>query len=433
MEAIICIIHTMASTSPTPGIPRSFLIIWIGQAFSLLGSALVQFALVWWLASTTNSATVLALATLAALLPQVLLGPLAGALVDRWSRRRVMVASDALVAAATLVLAFLFARGWAGVGAIYALLALRSLGAAFQWPAMQASTTLMVPRASLARVGGFNQLLGGIAAIFIPPLGALAMMSLPMPAILAIDVATAIPAIAPLLFIAIPQPARTPPPAGGKPGVWADMREGMLFILRWRPLLILCGIGVMIYMLGRAAGSLTPLMVLDRFGGGAPELAAWQAAAGVGAVIGGLILGVWGGFRRRIVTQMLALALDGLVLVVIALLPASAFAAALPAIFAVGLLESIVLGLGGAIAQALIPPEMQGRVLSLVASLTQGLAPFGLLVAGPVADSFGVQTWWIAGGIVIAAMGIVTLFIPSVVHVEDAGAPVPPGTTGAAG
>jgi DHA3 family macrolide efflux protein-like MFS transporter len=415
----------MASDSPTPKIPGSFLIIWIGQAFSLLGSALVQFALVWWLASTTNSATVLALATLAALLPQILLGPLAGALVDRWSRRWVMAASDALVAAATLVLAFLFARGWAGAGAVYALLALRSLGAAFQWPAMQASTTLMVPRAGLARVGGFNQLLGGIAAIFIPPLGALAMMSRPMPAILAIDVATAIPAIPPLLFIAIPQPARTPL-AGGKPSVWADMREGMLFILRWKPLLILCGIGVMIYMLGRAAGSLAPLMVLDRFRGGAPELAAWQAAAGLGAVIGGLILGVWGGFRRRIVTQMLALALDGLVLVVIALLPATALAAALPAIFAVGLLESIVLGLGGAIAQALIPPEMQGRVLSLVASLTQGLAPFGLLLAGPVADAFGVQTWWIAGGIVIAAMGIVTLFIPSVMHVEETPAPQSP-------
>lgn len=415
----------MAANLPDGKIPRSFLIVWTGQAFSLLGSALVQFALVWWLTSTTGSATVLSLATLAALLPQILLGPFAGALVDRWNRRAVMIAADSLIAAATLFLAFLFWRGLAGVASIYALLVVRSIGSAFHWPAMQASTTLMVPREHLSRVGGLNQLLGGTAAIFIPPLGALAMMALPMQTILAIDVATAVPAIAPLLVIAIPQPVRKPAPEGpgGKPGVWADMREGMLFILGWKPLLILCGIGILIYMLGRAAGSLAPLMVLDHFRGGAPELGAWEAAAGIGTVIGGIILSLWGGFRRRIVTQMLALALDGLLLIAIALIPSAYFAAALPAIFAVGFLESIVLGLSGAIAQALIPPEMQGRVLSLISSITQGLAPLGLLLAGPVADTFGVEIWWSAGGIVIAAMGITTLCIPSVVHVEDTAAP----------
>ena len=203
------------------------------------------------------------------------------------------------------------------------------------------------------------------------------------------------------------------------------MREGLLFIIRWKPLLILCVISVFIYMLGRAAGALTPLMVLDHFRGGAPELGAWQAAAGIGTVIGGIILSVWGGFRRRILTQMLALALDGMVIVAIALIPSTNFAAAIPAIFAVGFLESIVLGLGGAIAQAVIPPGMQGRVLSLIASITQGLAPLGLLAAGPVADTFGVEVWWIAGGIVIALMGITALLIPSVMHMEDAAAPIP--------
>jgi DHA3 family macrolide efflux protein-like MFS transporter len=403
-------------------LPFPFLVLWTGQAFSLLGSALVQFALVWWLTAATGSATVLSLATLAALLPQILLGPLAGALVDRWNRRLVMIFADGLTALSTLLLAYLFHRGSAGVPAVCALLAFRSLCAAFQWPAMQASTTLMVPRAHLARVGGLNQLVGGVAAIFVPPLGALAMASLPMPTILLIDVLTAVPAVGPLPFLRVPQPVRAS--GAAKATVGADLREGLLFILRWRPLVILCGIGVGIYMLGRAAGSLAPLMVVDRFGGGAPQLAAWQAAAGIGAVAGGLILSVWGGFRRRVFTQMTALALDGGMLIVLALLPSGSFGFALAAIFAVGLLESIVLGTSGALAQALVPPEMQGRVLSLIASITQGLAPFGLLVAGPVADAYGVHVWWLAGGIVIAAMGIVALFIPSVMRVEDS---KPPG------
>jgi len=167
---------------------KPFLIIWIGQAFSLLGSQLVQFALVWWLTRTTGSATMLALATLAALLPQILIGPFAGALVDRWSRRRVMIVADIAIALATLGLAVLFWLNVAQVWNIYVLLLIRATGAAFHWPAMQASTPLMVPQKHLSRVAGLNQTLSGLAGILIPPLGALAIEVLPMQGVLAIDV-----------------------------------------------------------------------------------------------------------------------------------------------------------------------------------------------------------------------------------------------------
>jgi DHA3 family macrolide efflux protein-like MFS transporter len=158
---------------------RPFLIVWLGQACSLLGSQLVQFALVWWLTKTTGSATTLALASLAALLPQILIGPLAGALVDRWSRRTIMIVADTAIALATLVLAALFWLDVAAVWNIYVLLLIRATGAAFHWPAMQASTTLMVPEKHLARVAGLNQTLAGVAGIFIPPCGALAIEVLP--------------------------------------------------------------------------------------------------------------------------------------------------------------------------------------------------------------------------------------------------------------
>jgi len=98
------------STVPERWAPK-FFIIWAGQAFSLVGSALVQFALVWWMTKTTGSATVLATATLVALLPQILLGPFVGALVDRWNRRVIMIVADTFIAAATGVLIVLFSTG----------------------------------------------------------------------------------------------------------------------------------------------------------------------------------------------------------------------------------------------------------------------------------------------------------------------------------
>jgi DHA3 family macrolide efflux protein-like MFS transporter len=401
---------------------RTFLIIWSGQALSLLGSQLVQFALVWWLTRTTGSATILALASLAAILPQILLGPWAGALVDRWPRRTVMLVADTGIALATMALAVLFWLNRAGVGSIYALLLLRACGGAFHWPAMQASTTLMVPRAHLARVGGLNQILSGAANIIIPPLGALAMEVLPMQGILAIDVVTALPAILSLLVIAIPQPLRQE--AGGKRAtVWADMQEGWRMVWGWKALLMLAGVGIMINLLGRAAGTLTPLLVMKDFGGGALQLGMWQAAAGVGTIAGGTVLSLWGGFRRRVVTQMLALILDGMVIVVIAVLPRDAFPLAVALILSVGFLEAIIFGMGGALFQMLVPPQMQGRVFAWLLSVTQLLTPLGLLLAGPVADAWGVRTWWVMTGIMLVVMGASALLLPPVVHIEERGQP----------
>ena len=129
-----------------------FFAVWTGQAFSLLGSQLVQFALIWWLTKTTGSATVLATASLVGLLPQVIVGPLAGAFVDRWNRRITMIVADFLVALATLGLIFLFYTGMVQVWHVYLIMLLRATAGGFQWPAMQASTSLMVPKENLSRI-----------------------------------------------------------------------------------------------------------------------------------------------------------------------------------------------------------------------------------------------------------------------------------------
>ena len=154
---------------------RRFFVIWGGEACSLVGSALVQFALVWWLTIETGSATVLAFAMMMAMLPQIVIGPFAGALVDRWNRRHVMIFADIGIAFATVILIALFALDVVQVWHIYVVLLVRSAGGAFHWPAMSASTTLMVPKKHLARVGGLNQAISGAVSIVAPALGAILM------------------------------------------------------------------------------------------------------------------------------------------------------------------------------------------------------------------------------------------------------------------
>lgn len=150
-----------------------FALIWLGQAFSLVGSGLAGFAIIWWLTATTGSATVLATATLAALLPGILIGPLAGPLIDRWDRRTVIIVADLTGALGAAVLAVLFWADTLAIWHVYLIMALRSLAGAFHWPAMQASISLMAPERHLARIGGLNQMLQGATHIAAPPLGAL--------------------------------------------------------------------------------------------------------------------------------------------------------------------------------------------------------------------------------------------------------------------
>ena len=157
-----------------------FWVIFTGQAFSLFGSRLVQFAIVWWITSNLGSASALALASIMAILPQVFLGPFAGVFVDRLDKRRVLILADLSVAALVLILAFLYMYGIVQIWHIYIIMFLRSLGGAFQWPAMQTTTALMVPKEHLSRVSGFNQALLGMANILAPPMGALLLEFLPL-------------------------------------------------------------------------------------------------------------------------------------------------------------------------------------------------------------------------------------------------------------
>jgi DHA3 family macrolide efflux protein-like MFS transporter len=395
-----------------------FSIVFTGQAFSLFGSRLVQFALVWWLTMESKSASVLAFASIMAILPQVLLGPFAGTLVDRWKRRTILMVSDAVIALAVVLLAFLYARGSVQVWHIYALMAIRSLGGAFQWPAMQASTSLMVPEEHLSKVSGLNQSLQGLANIVAPPLGALLLELMPIQNILVIDVSTAILAIGPLLFISIPQPKRETP-ATGSSSVLTDFREGFRFIWSWKGLMMIVGMALVINLLTSPAFSLLPILVTNHFDGGAIELAWFQSANGMGMIAGGILLGIWGGFRSRVKTAMSAMTIMGGGLLLFSFLAKDAFLIGVGLLFVFGTMNSIANASFFALLQATVPAGIQGRVFTLMMSLIMSMTPVGLALAGPVADLLGLRIWYTVAGVVMMVISVGALFVPTIRNLEE--------------
>ncbi|GAB4441638.1 MAG: MFS transporter [Anaerolineae bacterium] len=402
---------------------RPFFTIWIGQAFSLIGSSLVQFALVWWLTAKTGSATVLAVATLIALLPDILLAPVAGALVDRWNRRIVILVADSAIGLVSLLLAFLFITDSAQVWHICVVMLARAAAGAFHWPAMEASTSLMVPERHLSRVAGLNQAMNGVVTVVSPPLGALLYAALPIHQILFVDVGTALLAVIPLLFIPLPQPPRAAAPteAGAAPAasVWRDVRDGFRYIAAWRGLMILMGIGMAVNFLMEPAFALAPILVTNHFGGEALELAWLESAWGVGMAVGGLLLGVWGGFKRRIVTTLVGMVGLGVGVLVLGLAPASAFWMGLVGLFITGCMMPVASGPLHAIMQATVEPGMQGRVLSTFSAVVWAVSPAGLLIVGPVADAVDVRVPYIAGGLALVLLGIAGFFIPALMRIEQ--------------
>ena len=401
--------------------PR-FFTIWGGQACSLFGSALVQFALVWYLTRETGSATVLATATLASFLPQVVLGPFAGAFVDRWNRRITMIVADSLIALSTLGLVWLFAADRVETWHIYAIMAIRAMGGAFHWPAMSASTSLMAPKEHLARISGMNQTLRGIINIVAPPLGAVLIELISTQNVLLIDVGTAALAVLPLLFISIPQPGSKTQPTGGeakKTSYWQDLGAGFTYVKSNKGVLGIMLIAMALNLLIGPVSSFIPLMVTKTFNGGALELGWVESLFGVGTIIGGVILSAWGGFKRRILTSLSGMAAAGIGILVMGLAPADMFYLFLAGAFFWGFMMVFGNGPVAAIYQACVEPGMQGRVFSLLEAGGPAMMPLGLLIAGPASEYTGIRFWFILAGTAQFLMPIAASFVPDIMNIEE--------------
>jgi DHA3 family macrolide efflux protein-like MFS transporter len=259
----------------------------------------------------------------------------------------VLILADAIIALVAVALVYLYTVDAVRVWHIYAGMFIRAITDGFQWPAMQASTSLMVPEKHLTRVAGLNQTLRGAMNIVAPPMGALLLSLMPLQSIMAIDVGSAALAIICLFFVHIPQPESQAPDATSEerePSLWQNMREGWHYMWNWPGLVAVGVIATVLNFLLNPAFSLLPLLVTNHFHGEAIHLGWLESAWGVGMVLGGLILGVWGGFRRRVFTSLMGIVGMGVGVLIVGLVPGETFWLALAALFLAGLMNPMANG-----------------------------------------------------------------------------------------
>ncbi len=381
---------------------------------SLLGSALVEFALAWYLTIKTGSATVLATAVMVALLPQVILGPFIGPLIDRWDRKKIIIGADLAIALITVGLVVLFYLDAIQVWHIYVAMIARAIGQAFHFPAMQATIPLIVPAKHLVRISGLTQMFQGIINIAAPPAGALLISLFPLQGVLAIDIVTAAIAITCLAIVTIPKTIRTAGTVATT--VIKEMIQGFRYIWAWKGLRILMILSALLNLFLIPPFTLLPILVTTHLEGDVLKLGWLEAAFGVGVILGGLILGAWGGFKKSMVTVLLGVAVSGAAIIVLGFTSMSLFMLGIAACFIIGAGLTFANAPVLAIMQKVVANDMQGRIFSLLGAIGAAATPLGLIIAGPLADSFGISILYFIAGIATLLLCISAAFIPSVMN-----------------
>lgn len=392
---------------------RTFLIIFTGQAFSLLGTSAAGFALVWWLTAKTGSASVLAYASIAAILPQALLGPLVGPFIDRWDRRLTMIIADLSIALTSLGLLVAFASGEPSVTLVMVVIGLRSAASAFQVPASQAAVPMYVPPSELMRVAGWNFFMGSGVTMAGPVLGAFLMTATSIASVMAIDILGAALAVVSLLVVRIPHPQRSEAEVVAR-GFVAEFAEGWRELIRHRGLLDLTLLLAAVTLLYMPLNALFPLMTFAHFGGGAAAASYVELAFGAGMLLGSLAIGTLTQRSSAVSLIGMGIIFIGCMLAVSGMLPVSAFWLFVVLCVMMGLSVPLFSAPITALFQGLIDPAKLGRVMSLYMTIATLMAPLGLLVAGPLAERIGVARWFAVSGVLIAMVGVVAWLLPAI-------------------
>ncbi len=361
---------------------RAFTIVWLGQLISLVGSGLSSFALGLWVYQRSGSVTQFALIALCAVLPRIVLAPLAGALVDRWDRRMVMILSDAGASLSTLILALLLLAGQLAVWQVYLAVALSAGCAAFQEPAYAAALTQLVPRDGFGRANGMVQLAQAAADIAAPLLAGVLIVAIQVWGVLLIDWTTFLFAVAALLLVRFPRVAGSAARAGGSAALLREARYGWDYIVRRPGLLgLLLFLAVANLLWGLVGALITPLVIA--FASPA-ALGVVIAIAGGGMLAGSLVMSAWGGPRRRIAGVLGFELLSGLCFILMGLRP-SVVLVALGA-FGAHATIAVIYGSNQAIWQTKVPATAQGRVFAAQQMVARSARPLAYLGAGPLAE-----------------------------------------------
>ena len=372
----------METKQPVTGM-KAFTTIWLGELFSIIGTGLTAFALGVWVYNQTGSATLFALITLSATLPAILISPFAGALVDRWDQRKVMIIADTGAALCTLVVAILVMTNSLEIWHIYVTMGLASVCNAFQQPAYQVAATMLVPKENYLQASGMMQAGMGAQFIVSPVLAGLLVGPLGITGIIAIDFITFFMAVGALILVRIPKPEKTSEGSKGAGSLWNEVKQSLVF-MRERAglsrLLVMIAMGN--FMIGFLAVLAGPMM-LSMFES-EKIYGTTMSIAGTGMLIGSIVLGASGGPKRLVRGLLISMVVGGLGILVMGLRPnvylitAACFTFFLSMPFGRGCFETLL--------RTKVVPDMQGRIFSFTRMAAMASTTTAYLVAGPLTD-----------------------------------------------
>jgi MFS transporter, DHA3 family, macrolide efflux protein len=369
---------------------KGFSIVWIGQIVSVLASSMTGFGMTLWMYQQTESATAMAFMQVAFITPFLLISPIAGAMVDRYNRKLMMMLSDFGAVLSTVAILILYTTGLLEFWHLYVAAVINGLGNTFQWPAYSAAISTMVPKEQYGRANGMMSLVGSGPQVFAPVMaGALLALTLQGPfdsfaLIMIIDVITFVFAIGALLIVYIPQPEKT---AEGKKAQGGLLKEGWFgfkYIFE-RPSLL--GLQLVFFVGNLFSGmgfAVFAPMILARTSQDSLIFGSVQTAGAIGGIAGGILMSTWGGLKRRVHGVLGGWILAGFAFA--ALGAGRSLPVWIPAMVIFSIIVSVLNTSNQSIWQSKVAPDLQGRVFSarrLIAWFTQPIAP---VIGGALAD-----------------------------------------------
>ncbi|MBI5878930.1 MAG: MFS transporter [Chloroflexi bacterium] len=361
---------------------RAFAVVWFGQVISFIGSGMTSFALGVWVYQTTGSITQFALTSLFIILPRVALGPLVGALVDRWDRRNVMIISDAGGGLSTLSIALLILAGRLEIWHIYLAIFICGIFDTLRWPAMTAATTQLVPKEQFGRASGLLQIVSAGTLLVSPLVAGVLIGTIGLQGVILADFMTFLIAILTLLLVRIPRPETTAEGQAGKGSLLHESAYGWTYITA-RPglLALLVFLSIANFLMELDAVLFTPMIL--SFASTA-TLGMALSLGGIGYLVGSIVMSAWGGTKRRIHTVMVSMLLVGLFMALIGLRASIPLATA--SLFLCLVFYPITISANQAIWQSKVAPDVQGRVFAIRQAFFLATPLLAYLITGPLAD-----------------------------------------------
>ena len=402
-------VPTSTESESMPGWKKKVAVFLVGQTITTFGSLLVQYALLWHLTLTTKSGVVLALAAVFGFLPQAVVSIFAGVWADRVNRKVMIILSDSMIALATLVLALLMLSGVDDLWLIFLVMAVRSVGAGIQMPAISALIPQIVPTDKLMRVNGINSSVQSSLLIIGPVAAAGIYSTLSLAAILFVDVVTAVIGLSLLATIAVPTLSRAA--SDEKPSYFTDLKEGLRYIfsndlVRW--VMVIYSI---VFLLVVAPSNLSPLMLVRTFGDDVWLLTILELSFGIGMVAGGALMAIFGSKADRLGMMVGTSILFGVLAVVMGFTTNLILFYTL--FFLIGIAVPAFSTSSMTLLQETVEPERQGRVFGFVGIVMAVAMPIGMAVLGPLADIVSVEILLIATGAITVLIAVVAVLLPA--------------------